>query len=68
MPRYCYKCAEGHEFSTWQDITADPLVFCLEDDCSGEVHRIIQAPLGINYKCGGFHNTDYTKTRPKRGR
>ena len=66
MPTYGYVCRKcGHEFETFQPMTADPLRVCPEDLCArkrwgkGEVKRTIGAGAGLLFKGSGFYITDY---------
>jgi putative FmdB family regulatory protein len=66
MPTYGYVCSKcGHEFETFQSITADPLKTCPEHLCSqkrwgkGKVKRTIGAGAGLLFKGSGFYITDY---------
>lgn len=66
MPTYGYVCDKcGHEFETFQSISADPLKVCPEDLCGrkrwgkGRVKRTIGAGAGLLFKGSGFYITDY---------
>ena len=66
MPTYEYRCEKcGHEFETFQSITAAPLKVCPEDLCArkkwgrGKVAKKISAGAGLLFKGGGFYITDY---------
>ena len=66
MPTYGYVCAKcGHEFETFQSMSAEPLKICPEDLCSrkrwgkGKVKRTIGAGAGLLFKGSGFYITDY---------
>lgn len=66
MPTYEYRCEKcGHEFETFQSISATPLKSCPEDLCArkkwgrGKVTKKISAGGGLLFKGGGFYITDY---------
>jgi putative FmdB family regulatory protein len=60
MPTYEYACQKcGHQFETFQAITADPLTECPE--CGGKVKRLISSGVGLIFKGSGFYITDYKK-------
>ncbi len=59
MPTYDHRCqACGHEFETFQPITAAPVRKCPK--CGKmKVKRLIGAGAGIIFKGSGFYQTDY---------
>ena len=59
MPTYAYACEKcGHEFDTFQSITAKPLRKC--PACGkAALKRLIGAGAGIIFKGSGFYATDY---------
>ena len=66
MPTYGYICDKcGHEFETFQSMTADPLKVCPKALCGktrwgkGKVKRSISAGAGLLFKGSGFYITDY---------
>jgi len=66
MPTYEYICEKcGHEFETFQAISARPLQTCPEARCPrkkwgrGRVKRKISAGAGLLFKGSGFYTTDY---------
>ncbi|HTV62551.1 MAG TPA: FmdB family zinc ribbon protein [Verrucomicrobiae bacterium] len=66
MPTYEYICGKcGHEFETFQPISAKPLRICPRDLCSqkkwgrGRVKKKIGAGAGLIFKGSGFYITDY---------
>jgi len=66
MPTYGYICDKcGHEFETFQSMTANPLKICPEALCGrkrwgkGKVKRSISAGAGLLFKGSGFYITDY---------
>jgi putative FmdB family regulatory protein len=59
MPIYEYECREcGHRFEVRQSVQDDPITEC--EVCSGPVRKVYY-PVGIIYKVGGFHITDYVR-------
>jgi putative FmdB family regulatory protein len=68
MPTYEYRCNEcGHEFETFQAMTAEPVATCPK--CNGSVTRLIGGGSAIIFKGRGFHATDYDRTNgPSCGR
>ncbi len=72
MPTYEDVCATcGHEFETFQPITAKPLARCPEALCAetkwghGKVKRKIGAGAGVIFKGSGFYATDYRSDKYK---
>ena len=72
MPTYEYVCEKcGHQFETFQPISAKPLTVCPEDLCArkrwgkGKVRRTIGAGAGLIFKGSGFHTTDYRSEKYK---
>jgi putative FmdB family regulatory protein len=66
MPTYEYLCEKcGHEFETFQSISAKALKVCPEELCAkkkwgrGRVKRKIGAGAGLLFKGSGFYITDY---------
>ncbi|MGF1483661.1 MAG: FmdB family zinc ribbon protein [Opitutales bacterium] len=61
MPTYEYQCKRcGHEFETFQSISAAPLKKC--PACGKmSLQRLISAGAGIIFKGGGFYETDYKR-------
>lgn len=60
MPTYEYQCQDcGHKFEEFQSITAEPLEDCPQEDCTGQVKRLISAGGGLLFKGSGFYITDY---------
>jgi putative FmdB family regulatory protein len=59
MPTYEYECTDcGHEFETFQSITAKPIRKCPE--CGKrKVERLISGGAGLLFKGSGFYITDY---------
>ena len=72
MPTYEYLCSKcGHEFETFQSITAKPLMTCPEELCAekkwgrGKVKRKVGAGAGLIFKGSGFYATDYRSEKYK---
>ncbi len=70
MPTYEYICGKcGHEFETFQSISAKPLKTCPREICGqkkwgrGRVKKKIGAGAGLIFKGSGFHITDYRSTK-----
>ena len=66
MPTYEYLCEKcGHEFETFQAISAPPLKHCPVDVCirkkwgRGRVKKKISGGAGLLFKGNGFYITDY---------
>ncbi|MFH1453060.1 MAG: FmdB family zinc ribbon protein [Armatimonadota bacterium] len=59
MPIYQYKCAKCGNFEEkFQKIGDQPLKKCKA--CGGKLEKVI-SPIGIIFKGGGFHVTDYSR-------
>ena len=59
MPAYDFKCRScAKVFEVTRAAADDSPVAC--PDCSGETKRVFSA-VGVHFKGGGFHNTDYRK-------
>ncbi|HEY3763403.1 MAG TPA: FmdB family zinc ribbon protein [Verrucomicrobiae bacterium] len=66
MPTYEYICEKcGHEFESFQSISANPFKTCPEELCAkkkwgrGRVKKKIGAGAGLIFKGSGFYITDY---------
>ena len=60
MPTYDYRCQKcGHQFEIFQSMKDDRLTDCPQDDCDGEVKRLLGTGAGIIFKGSGFYETDY---------
>jgi putative FmdB family regulatory protein len=66
MPTYEYECPKcGHRFEKFQEISDPPVKTCPK--CRGRrVKRLIGTGVGIIFKGGGFHQTDYRSDSYKR--
>ena len=59
MPTYVYRRPDGTTFEAFQKISAAPLT---EDPETGvPVTRVISGGAGLQFKGGGFYETDYVK-------
>jgi len=58
MPIYEYRCANGHEFESFQSMSDDPVEIC--EVCKAPVQRVF-SPVAVHYKGSGFYTTDYAK-------
>lgn len=59
MPTYANRCrACGHDFDSFQPMASTPPL-CPECGEDAAV-RLIQ-PVGVQFKCGGFYETDYKR-------
>ena len=68
MPTYEYQCGKcGHEFETFQSMTAEPLTKCEKKGCRGKVKKLISAGGGLIFKGSGFYITDYRSDSYKKG-
>ena len=72
MPTYEYHCEKcGHDFESFQSISAKPLKNCPEDLCAqkkwgkGRVKKKISAGAGLLFKGSGFYITDYRSQKYK---
>lgn len=60
MPHYDYQCETcGHVFEIFQSMTADKLTDCPQDNCAGNVKRLLGTGAGIVFKGTGFYETDF---------
>jgi putative FmdB family regulatory protein len=63
MPAYDFKCRDcGAVVETVRPATDDSAVPC--PACGGETKRVF-TPVGVHFKGGGFHSTDY-RTRAEK--
>src|SRR5215469_8160818 len=72
MPTYEYLCEKcGHEFESFQSISADPLKNCPKELCAqkkwgrGRVTKKISGGSGLLFKGSGFYITDYRSQKYK---
>ncbi len=56
MPRYDYKCTNGHTFEESQSYSSKPVATCAE--CGSTASRLPTVPM-VLYKGSGFYSTDY---------
>lgn len=60
MPNYDYECKTcGHQFEVFQRMTDAKLVDCPQDDCEGQIRRLLGTGAGLIFKGSGFYETDY---------
>jgi putative FmdB family regulatory protein len=65
VPIYEYKCANGHVFEVFQNMSDDPLTKC--EECGAPVERVFH-PVAVHFKGSGFYSTDYgSKGKSKPG-
>jgi putative FmdB family regulatory protein len=62
VPIYEYRCANGHEFEVFQNMTDDPVSEC--EVCGESVSRVF-SPVAVHYKGSGFYTTDYARKGKK---
>lgn len=72
MPTYEYVCGKcGHEFESFQSISAKPLETCPKELCAkkkwgrGRVTKKISGGAGLLFKGSGFYITDYRSEKYK---
>jgi putative FmdB family regulatory protein len=72
MPTYEYVCKKcGHEFESFQSISAKPLETCPKELCArkkwgrGRVTKKISGGAGLLFKGSGFYITDYRSQKYK---
>ncbi len=56
MPRYDYRCTNGHQFEEMQSFSSAPVATCGE--CGSTASRLPSVPM-VLYKGSGFYTTDY---------
>jgi putative FmdB family regulatory protein len=59
MPIYEYRCANGHEFEVFQNMSEDPVSSC--EECGAPVERVFR-PVAVHFKGSGFYTTDYARS------
>ncbi len=68
MPNYDYRCDEcGNVFEVFQKMSDPKLEVCPEDDCNGQVKRLLGTGSGLIFKGTGFYETDYRSDSYKKG-
>ncbi|MGH8022624.1 MAG: FmdB family zinc ribbon protein [Limisphaerales bacterium] len=72
MPTYEYLCEKcGHQFETFQSISAQPLKTCPKELCRrkkwgrGRLRKKISGGSGLLFKGSGFYITDYRSQKYK---
>jgi len=60
MPNYDYECQQcGKRFEVFQSMNDEKLIHCPDENCSGQVKRLLGTGGGILFKGAGFYQTDY---------
>lgn len=54
-------------FETFQSMNDDRLTDCPQEECDGELKRLIGTGAGIIFKGSGFYETDYRSESYKKG-
>lgn len=68
MPNYDYKCQEcGHVFEVFQSMNDEKLTDCPQEDCQGQVKRLLGTGAALLFKGSGFYETDYRSDSYKAG-
>ena len=68
MPNYDYRCDEcGNVFEVFQKMSDPKLEVCPEDNCNGQVKRLLGTGSGLIFKGTGFYETDYRSDSYKKG-
>ena len=68
MPNYDYKCEKcDHLFEVFQNMSADKLTDCPQQDCGGTVKRLLGTGGAVIFKGSGFYETDYRSASYKAG-
>ena len=63
MPTYEYLCEKcGRKFDYFQSMKDQPLKCCIDEQCRGEVKRLLGTGAGLIFKGSGFYATDYRST------
>ncbi len=68
MPNYDYKCEKCDQvFEVFQSMNDPKLTDCPQEDCDGQVKRLLGTGAGIIFKGSGFYQTDYRSDSYKEG-
>ena len=68
MPNYDYRCNKCETvFEVFQKMSDPKLETCPEQDCGGEVKRLLGTGAGLIFKGSGFYETDYRSDSYKKG-
>ena len=68
MPNYDYKCQKcEHIFEVFQGMNDPKLTDCPQEDCDGDVKRLLGTGSGLIFKGSGFYQTDYRSDSYKAG-
>jgi putative FmdB family regulatory protein len=66
MPTYTYKCEKCEKtFDKFQSMTEEPLKICIDENCKGNVRRLIGTGAGAILKGSGFYQTDFKNSGKK---
>ncbi|MCL2844657.1 MAG: zinc ribbon domain-containing protein [Chitinivibrionia bacterium] len=64
MPTYTYKCEKCEKtFDKFESMSAEPLKVCIDENCKGDVKRLIGMGAGAILKGTGYYQTDF-KNKP----
>ena len=67
MPTYSYRCEKCKKtFDKFQSMTEEPIKICIDENCKGEVKRLIGPGAGAILKGSGFYQTDFKNPPPKK--
>ncbi len=68
MPNYDYECRKcGKRFEVFQSMNDPKLTDCPQEQCDGEVKRLLGTGGGIIFKGSGFYQTDYRSSSYQAG-
>jgi len=60
MPTYSYKCEKCEKtFDKFQSMKDEPLKICIDENCKGNVKRLIGMGAGAILKGTGYYQTDF---------
>ncbi len=68
MPNYDYRCEKCENvFEIFQKMSDPKLEVCPEQECEGQVKRLLGTGAGLIFKGSGFYQTDYRSDSYKKG-
>lgn len=68
MPNYDYECQKcGKRFEVFQSMNDPKLTDCTQENCDGEIKRLLGTGGGIIFKGSGFYQTDYRSSSYQAG-
>ena len=68
MPNYDYECQKcTKRFEVFQSMNDAKLTDCPEEECDGQVKRLLGTGGGIIFKGAGFYQTDYRSSSYQAG-